>query len=268
VNDVYGAVTLEHLNASGLATGYRSTYMHMAPVLVQPGQYVRRGAILGNVSVTGTLQFGPHLHFHLERQVGSSWEPAMPSPMNGVVLDWCGTYQCITSTNGDLTEDDDGDGVEDLFDNCPNVYNPYETGADGRVAQRDTNGDGWGDACSCSSDAACQTGWYCAPGGSGPPTCKAPACLSDAACPGGGKCVGTGASARCTSSTSSNTSGTPALDCSDVNVVCLIGYEPPPPCPGTTPKDCPSSPRRPANTHEGKCLAKANELAQLSPCWP
>ncbi len=54
---------------------------------------------------------------------------------------------------GEPTEDDrDGDGVADVEDNCPSVFNPVRPVDDG--VQADTDGDGAGDACDpCPVDA-------------------------------------------------------------------------------------------------------------------
>ena len=52
---------------------------------------------------------------------------------------------CVAGTcRGGALADRDGDGVPDNIDNCPDVYNP---------AQTDANGNGVGDACECTAPA-------------------------------------------------------------------------------------------------------------------
>ncbi len=262
-------VRIEHLDDRGQPTGYRSVYMHMIPVLVQEGQFVARGSPLGIVGAQGVAE--AHLHFHLERDIGTGYDPVMPSPMDGITLNWCGTRHCIRSSNGDLFRDDDSDGVLDRFDNCPGTPNPYVTNASGALEQPDSNGDGWGDACSCSGNADCSSGAYCDVS-AGPPQCSAPVCTNDADCPGPTRCLGAGSGAYCTAPAE-------VLNCSDVNVQCLIGYEEPdkwcalsglldePQQPEDDP--CPSGRRHPASAHEAACLSGSNQLGHHLHlfCW-
>jgi murein DD-endopeptidase MepM/ murein hydrolase activator NlpD len=42
--------------------GLHSIYVHLQDVLVEPGQRLRRGEVLGNVGATGRAT-GPHLHW-------------------------------------------------------------------------------------------------------------------------------------------------------------------------------------------------------------
>ena len=46
---------------------------------------------------------------------------------------------------GDICDDDDDDEIIDIEDNCPNIHNPD---------QKDSDGDGWGDECDNCPDAA------------------------------------------------------------------------------------------------------------------
>jgi hypothetical protein len=266
VGRTYNQVTVRHLDRNGRETGYRSHYLHLQPVWVMEGQYVARGTPLGLVGKQGTAE--PHLHFHLHhadepRQPG---RPVMPSPLEGITLDWCGTRHCIPSNNGDTFEDRDGDGVLDRFDNCPGVRNGYVSAADG-LAQPDTDEDGWGDACSCWDDGQCTGGWYCDRSGAGPPRCARPSCLGDADCVPPSRCEGSGAGAHCTDP------GQPPLNCSDVDVRCLIGYEEPDcawtlQAPQPQPDPCPNGRRYPASAHESACLSRTLELQASLPCVP
>lgn len=58
-NDTYGNfVTVTHNN------GMKSFYAHLSRILVEKGQLVAGGALIGNVGQTG-LATGPHLHFEI-----------------------------------------------------------------------------------------------------------------------------------------------------------------------------------------------------------
>ncbi|HJU76669.1 MAG TPA: M23 family metallopeptidase, partial [Sphingomicrobium sp.] len=48
------------------AQGYATSYSHMSRIAIQPGQYVRRGQLIGYVGSTG-LSTGPHLHYELHK---------------------------------------------------------------------------------------------------------------------------------------------------------------------------------------------------------
>lgn len=45
--------------------GYKTTYGHLSKVKVKPGQYIKRGDVIGEVGTTG-LSTGPHLHYEIE----------------------------------------------------------------------------------------------------------------------------------------------------------------------------------------------------------
>jgi subtilisin-like proprotein convertase family protein len=64
-----------------------------------------------------------------------------PDADDGTVVEWC----LIPSTQGAI-EDTDGDGVADDVDNCTLTVNPD---------QRDTNGDGFGNACDADLNDDC-----------------------------------------------------------------------------------------------------------------
>ena len=46
--------------------GYTSIYAHLSKVLVQPGQRVAKGDLIGRMGSTGRSS-GPHLHFEIRK---------------------------------------------------------------------------------------------------------------------------------------------------------------------------------------------------------
>ncbi len=60
------AVVISHGNGS------ETRYGHLSQILVQPGQSVKQGAVIGLVGSTGAST-GPHLHFELWRQNSGEW---------------------------------------------------------------------------------------------------------------------------------------------------------------------------------------------------
>jgi murein DD-endopeptidase MepM/ murein hydrolase activator NlpD len=64
----YGmTVILKHLDGS-----QESRYAHLSEILVQPGQKVQQGEIIGRVGSTG-LSTGPHLHFEWRHLTKDGW---------------------------------------------------------------------------------------------------------------------------------------------------------------------------------------------------
>jgi len=62
-------VELDHGN------GYQTRYAHMQTIYVQPGQFIRRGTMVGLVGSTGRST-GPHLHY----EVRYNGQPLNPEP--------------------------------------------------------------------------------------------------------------------------------------------------------------------------------------------
>lgn len=54
--------------------GYQTRYMHLQNRLVQPGETVRAGDIIGSVGSTGRVT-GPHLHFEIRKPGGAAVDP-------------------------------------------------------------------------------------------------------------------------------------------------------------------------------------------------
>lgn len=77
----YGlTVVLNHKNAQ------QTLYGHMSQLLVQPGQYVQRGTVLGLVGSTG-ISTGPHLHFEVRQLTPEGWVAIDPSTQIESALD-------------------------------------------------------------------------------------------------------------------------------------------------------------------------------------
>lgn len=101
-----------------------------------------------------------HTHFvgQCNPEDRSTWEVARTVAMEDVdadgdsMPDACdpGPFNRHPDLRGDFsrTEDDDDDGVDDAFDNCPDTFNPYPVNTAGRLQpQPDADADGVGDAC-------------------------------------------------------------------------------------------------------------------------
>lgn len=68
----YGlAVILNHNNAQ------QTLYGHMSEILVQPGQWVEQGTVIGRVGSTGNST-GPHLHFEVRNLTSEGWVAVDP----------------------------------------------------------------------------------------------------------------------------------------------------------------------------------------------
>lgn len=68
----YGlAVVLNHNNAQ------QTLYGHMSEILVQPGQWVEQGTVIGRVGSTGNST-GPHLHFEVRQLTPEGWVATDP----------------------------------------------------------------------------------------------------------------------------------------------------------------------------------------------
>lgn len=65
--------------------GYRSLYGHLSAALYSNGQWVGRGWYIGSGGTTGNST-GPHLHYEVQRNVGS-WQPVDPQGWSGGFTD-------------------------------------------------------------------------------------------------------------------------------------------------------------------------------------
>ena len=66
--------------------GYQTLCMHLSEVLVSLGANVTRGQVIAKSGNTGNSN-GPHLHFEVRKQSGSSWVPADPYGWQGSGID-------------------------------------------------------------------------------------------------------------------------------------------------------------------------------------
>ena len=117
--------------------GSRTFYYHLSDTTVWGGKPVHQGEIIGH---SGNCNAdSAHLHFQVDRNQGGGWTsvPFYFDEYPGQQL-----YYPDMVTSGNY-EDSDGDGVPDITDNCPTVYNPD---------QADTDGDRIGDACDSDAD--------------------------------------------------------------------------------------------------------------------
>jgi murein DD-endopeptidase MepM/ murein hydrolase activator NlpD len=72
----YGlAVVLEHWDGTT-----NTLYGHLSKILVNAGQMVQPGQVIGQVGSTGRST-GPHLHFEVRRWEAGDWVAVDPSPM-------------------------------------------------------------------------------------------------------------------------------------------------------------------------------------------
>ncbi|MFN7657209.1 MAG: M23 family metallopeptidase, partial [Dolichospermum sp.] len=62
---------------SNHATAQQTLYGHMSEILVQPGQWVEPGTVLGLVGNTGNST-GPHLHFEVRHLTQNGWVAVDP----------------------------------------------------------------------------------------------------------------------------------------------------------------------------------------------
>ncbi len=54
-------IYLDHYN------GYQTVYMHLSKIIIQEGQYIKKGQLIGYTGMSGFRVTGPHLHLEVKR---------------------------------------------------------------------------------------------------------------------------------------------------------------------------------------------------------
>jgi len=72
-------ITIAHAN------GVSSRYLHLNKIFVSVGQYVRKGALIGEVGDTGTVSSSPHVHFDIKlaKKYLPEWQSRYGIPSTG-----------------------------------------------------------------------------------------------------------------------------------------------------------------------------------------
>jgi hypothetical protein len=69
----YGfTVVMDHLDEEKAAVQEQTLYAHLSQLLVEPGDWIEQGEVIGLVGSTGNST-GPHLHFELKQLTADGW---------------------------------------------------------------------------------------------------------------------------------------------------------------------------------------------------
>ncbi|NEZ66274.1 M23 family peptidase [Leptolyngbyaceae cyanobacterium CCMR0082] len=120
-----GRVTVsEYLGGYGLTVILRhndnsleSRYAHLAQILVQPGEWVEQGEVIGLVGSTGNST-GPHLHFELRQLTSNGWVVLNPDSLVkqtlGTLAQALGNSSLLTFSGASTLQPISGEAVADL----------------------------------------------------------------------------------------------------------------------------------------------------------
>ncbi|MEM9978127.1 MAG: M23 family metallopeptidase, partial [Cyanobacteria bacterium P01_D01_bin.2] len=90
----YGLTVIMRHNDNSL----ESRYAHMSHMLVQPGEWVEQGEVIGLVGSTGNST-GPHLHFELRQLTGQGWVAINPNEVLSQALANLNSYGPLQALN-------------------------------------------------------------------------------------------------------------------------------------------------------------------------